>query len=63
MNPVGCYLAVWEIAADGSVNVPGSATFSLTVNFSPVVVPLPATGWLLAPALGLMGVMRRKISS
>ncbi len=41
-----------------------SSGYNVRLQFTPIeVVPIPAAVWLFGSALGLMGVMRRKISS
>jgi len=43
-----------------NINIGGPGYDSITFN---TVVPIPPAAWLFGSALGLMGVMRRKISS
>lgn len=48
-----------QIVGYGETTENGTRAFLLT----PVVVPVPASVWLFGSALGLMGVMRRKVGS
>ena len=63
--PAGNY----TIAASGALGAPGSgASFGLTnlhghLTFSSTAVPIPAVGWLLAPAFGLLGYRTRRALS
>jgi uncharacterized membrane protein len=47
----------------GRASGPNGHSQAFIANIEPAVVPVPAAAGLFGAALGLMGVMRRKISS
>ncbi len=51
------------IRLDFLLSAGDSASFTSNFVVLPAVVPVPAAVWLFGSALGLMGVMRRKVSS
>ncbi len=56
-------LSTIAIRLDFLLTAGDSASFTSNFVVLPAVVPVPAAVWLFGSALGLMGVMRRKISS
>ena len=56
-------LSTIAIRLDFLLTAGDSASFTSNFVVLPAVVPVPAAVWLFGSALGLMGVMRRKISA
>ena len=49
-----------EVGAQASAQDPGSYSWSFTPAGNPSVVPLPASGWALLSAFGLVAALRRR---
>lgn len=47
----------------GRASGPSGHSQAFIANIEPAIVPIPAATWLLGSALGMMGVMRRKLSN